>query len=126
MTGPKPLPLQGPGDKFHEAGIFVVQQVLTEAGWTIRDTATLFKGLAVGNRVPDLFATRREGDKNVRLVVEVQSRPAKKEMAERRAYYTDRYPLLADRFCEIPLYKLRPTKRDSLKAIREIVELNLA
>ena len=120
----KPIELTGPGGRFHEAGVFVAKQILVERGWSILPTNDRWRHEGRG-LIPDLIAERGDNRtrRKVRMVVEIETRRRAKEMASREAYYTDVFPPKAEKFVVIPLYQLeRGAVRDSLKAIREIVQ----
>ena len=119
----KPIELTGPGGTFHEAGVFVAKQVLVERGWSVLPVNDRWRHEGSG-LLPDLIAERWEPAvrRKVVMVVEVETRRRTKAMAERELYYTDIYPPKAGRFVVIPLYQLRGKARDSLRAIREVVD----
>ena len=119
----RPIELTGPGDTFHEAGVFVAKQVLVERGWNVLPLNDRWRHESTG-LLPDLIAERwgPAVRRKLVLIVEVETGRRSRAMAERERYYTDTFPPKADRFAVVPLYQLRGKARDSLRAIREVVD----
>ena len=119
----KPIELTGPGGRFHESGVFIAKQVLVERGWNVLPLNDRWRHEGTG-LLPDLIAERwgPAVRRKLVLIVEVETRRRAKEMAERERYYVDTFPPKADRFAVVPLYQLRGKARDSLRAIREVVD----
>jgi len=119
----RPIELTGPGDTFHEAGVFVAKQLLVERGWSVLPVNDRWRHEGTG-LLPDLIAERwgPAVRRKLVLIVEVETGRRRKAMAERERYYVDTFPPKADRFAVVPLYQLRGKARDSLRAIREVVE----
>ena len=117
-----PVELAGPGGNYHRAGCHVACQVLVDNGWSILPTNDRWRHDGTG-LLPDIIAEKWDNKvrRKITMIVECETARRAKLMAERERYYTDTFPQRAQRFVVVPLWQLKGAKRDSLKAIREVV-----
>ena len=115
------------GGDLHRAGIWAAREHLEQAGWKLGDPDQ-YKGMDKERR-PDVVATGTEertspgGKKTKRrlkIVVECESADRKDEMESRRRWYCETFPIKADRFIVIPLWRL-PTQDPTISELRAFI-----